>query len=85
MPIVPTEAWQKNMEGEWEECGETGLCDRCFERIPEGAQMLVCPDEPGPNPRSWDAYCSEECRDARQTVLSIADGMEKAAGRLRNS
>ena len=82
-PASPEKPWQKDLEGEWVECKEMGLCDHCFQRIHKGARVLVCPNEAGPTPRSWDAYCQTECRDARQVILGIADAMEKTAAGLR--
>lgn len=68
-------------DGGWVECTHTGICDRCFTVIYLGAQMLTARAED----RSWEAYCSEECRDSRQAVLAIADEMENTARVLRES
>lgn len=78
-----TDSPHSQTDGSWTECKETGLCDHCFTRIAQGDQVLICAAEEGPAPRKWEAYCSTECRDARQVVLGLADRMEAAAAALR--
>lgn len=67
-------------EGAWVECTEQGICDQCMGLIRLGDRMLQC----NRDGRGWEAYCSEECRDARQTVLQMASDLEDQAERLRN-
>ena len=66
-------------DGKWTTVKHAGICTKCSTYLPIGEKVLIARHDG----KSWEAYCSQKCRDARQAVLALADQMEADAAALR--